>query len=928
MNKAVTIILAIALAILAQAILSDQLLVGLALFVLSAGLLILAFESPTPLARLRKLVRVNAGIVATVVLLAVSMLSYAGDANSALGLYAFLVAVVIFIVTQYWNDRTARGARLQREGWRLRWIANSAPAGEKTDTVIELRPARMTRLEILVLAAIMLLGLFLRVYQINQFPSGLSEDEARPALEALRMLANPNYRPVFIPVLHNADPDVYVLAILFDFFGTSVQVLKLWPLVAGLGGIVAFYFFCRDHLNRYVALVGAFLIATSRWHIHFSRLAEGPILVPLFTTLTALFLLRGLETRRRMDFVWAGAALAAGMYSYIAFYLFPLAVVLYLLYKAVTERDFVNTHAANLVRFTVTALLILSPLLVYAIAHPDLFIFRSEQVYLGNNLGNTGFLTQLGDNVSKALLMFNYHGAEWPEHNLPGEPMFDPASGILLVLGLGYALWNWRKPLYLLLLAWFGAGLLTSVLTYENPHATRSIAVMPAAFFFVVIILDRLWSEAKPVLRSRLMRPITVGIIAGLLVYIGLYNFTTYFVRMQSDPTVWSAFEPEINNAGYRIAALRGQYVFFLSSRFYYSPIVEFLTYRPGDDLGHPFYNLFEEPATVPLRQQFSRNVAFIFDHADTQTQAAIDLYYPNGSLSEFDGRDQQPLTEYYLVPHAQIAAVEGLIAQYTPLDGSAPTSTRHESSLAFDWSKNQPPVASPFRAEWKGWLIVPQASDYTFELNASSPMTVTLDDQVRLHGTASQWTMSSSPGVHTIRAEYVGNASGSVSLSWSTPDSAPESIPSSAFLAMEPPAHGLAGYYYHNENWENTPQRRIDPSINFDWGDFASESPLPDAFSVQWYGEIDINQPGQYSFGLASDDGSWLYIDDRLLIDNGGQHTVQQVNKFITLGAGRHKIRVKYFNSDGSKSIQLLWMPPAGDAYVPVPSAVLYPKE
>jgi hypothetical protein len=56
------------------------------------------------------------------------------------------------------------------------------------------------------------------------------------------------------------------------------------------------------------------------------------------------------------------------------------------------------------------------------------------------------------------------------------------------------------------------------------------------------------------------------------------------------------------------------------------------------------------------------------------------------------------------------------------------------------------------------------------------------------------------------------------------------------------------------------------------------------------------VVEPGDYGFLLTSDDGAKLYIDDQLIIDNDGLHTAQTFGRKVGLTAGRHTIRVAYF--------------------------------
>lgn len=70
--------------------------------------------------------------------------------------------------------------------------------------------------------------------------------------------------------------------------------------------------------------------------------------------------------------------------------------------------------------------------------------------------------------------------------------------------------------------------------------------------------------------------------------------------------------------------------------------------------------------------------------------------------------------------------------------------------------------------------------------------------------------------------------------------------------------------------------------------------------FALQFEGFIQIDQPGKYTFSTQSDDGSRLFIDDKKVVDNDGNHGVEEAAGSTTLTEGKHKIRVEYYNSDG----------------------------
>lgn len=80
---------------------------------------------------------------------------------------------------------------------------------------------------------------------------------------------------------------------------------------------------------------------------------------------------------------------------------------------------------------------------------------------------------------------------------------------------------------------------------------------------------------------------------------------------------------------------------------------------------------------------------------------------------------------------------------------------------------------------------------------------------------------------------------------------------------------------------------------------------------AVVYEGWINIIYAGDYSFSTISDDGSQLFIDDNLVVDNDGDHGVQEKEGSIRLTEGKHKIKVAYFNSGGGFYLNCLYSGP-----------------
>ncbi len=74
--------------------------------------------------------------------------------------------------------------------------------------------------------------------------------------------------------------------------------------------------------------------------------------------------------------------------------------------------------------------------------------------------------------------------------------------------------------------------------------------------------------------------------------------------------------------------------------------------------------------------------------------------------------------------------------------------------------------------------------------------------------------------------------------------------------------------------------------------------------------GYIVVPTDDVYQFALTSDDGSKLWIDDKVVVDNDGLHSTGGKMGTAALGAGQHKIRIGWFNATGGAELKLQWAP------------------
>ena len=119
----------------------------------------------------------------------------------------------------------------------------------------------------------------------------------------------------------------------------------------------------------------------------------------------------------------------------------------------------------------------------------------------------------------------------------------------------------------------------------------------------------------------------------------------------------------------------------------------------------------------------------------------------------------------------------------------------------------------------------------------------------------------------------------------------------------------GLEGVVYHIPKNSKVipdlgkikPQGKIYVSaLNIPLRDFTEGFPgvtkRQEWFAIDYTGRFWIEKPGLYGFALTSDDGSRLYIDDQMVVDNDGIHPLATRSGIVELSGGIHKIHVQYF--------------------------------
>ena len=363
---------------------------------------------------------------------------------------------------------------------------------------------RITRWTLLILA-LSLVVIFFRVYHIQQTPAEPFSDHAEKLLDVYDVTHGLTH--IFFPRNTGREAIQFYWTVLMNWiFGTGLSFLTLKIDTVGFGLFVLpfMYLLGKEIGGRRVGLFAFFITGIAYWPNMISRIGLRFPLYPLFVAPMMLYLIRGLRTRNRNDFILSGIFLGLGLNGYTPYRIVPfLVAAAFILYIIHAQSKGARRDA--LVWFVIvglTSFMIFIPLFRYATENPEMFSFRAL-----SRLGTTEqplpgpWYQILVSNVWVGLKMFNWDDGNIWVASVPHRPALDIVSGALFLIGVILILARYfqkRHWLDLFLLLSVPILQLPSTLSLafpdENPALNRAAGAFVPTFIIVALALDGLIS--------------------------------------------------------------------------------------------------------------------------------------------------------------------------------------------------------------------------------------------------------------------------------------------------------------------------------------------------------------------------------------------------------------------------------------------------
>jgi len=413
----------------------------------------------------------------------------------------------------------------------------------------------------IVLALIVLIGVFLRLYQLGANPPSLDWDEVSLGYNAYSILQTGadeygNKFPLSIRSFDDYKPALYVYLDIIPvyLFGLNEFAVRLPAAIFGFLAVVVVYFLTKEILLGWekkkqisVSLVAAFFIAISPWHLQFSRAAFEGNIGFFFFIAGLLFFLKAL---RNGSFFYVSIALfLLSLYSYHSFRLFVPLILLTLiivfwrsilnfkrqaiislialfLFSFPIWNSFLGTGIGTSARLSMVT--IFSDPTVINSSIKEINYDKNNNDYFGMALHNRRVIYTLA--IAKGYLdHFNpdflfIHGDGGVQHHAVNMGMLYLWDIPFILAGIYYLLKKFNWFVFVLLIS-FLVSPIPAAITTGTPHPVRAIGMVLGFHIFAAVGVIFFWEKIM------LLKNLFVRVAIVLIILICFMLNVTYYLH-------------------------------------------------------------------------------------------------------------------------------------------------------------------------------------------------------------------------------------------------------------------------------------------------------------------------------------------------------------------------------------------------------------
>ncbi len=529
----------------------------------------------------------------------------------------------------------------------------------------------MTRNRVLMLTLILLcITVLLRVYRFDEIPWGINNDAAWNGTFARLFLDGKEpYTPFTDQAWGKETMYFYLVALSFKLFGISRTTLLLPGLVISILTVPVLLLFLKKLFGWRFAFITAFVFSATAWNIVFSRTGYRAVQAPLYLLLTLGFFYLAADTSRwyhkLLYYSAAGSSLGIGLNTYFSFRGIPILMIVIGIFTWIEHRHFMRKNWWGLVLFLLFAILFFTPLAIYAYHNYSTFMARSNFLFVGKKIQESGSLTPLFDNIYRNFLVFTYKAKVGNFFN-NDWPIITRFLAFFALIGSAVHVRHCFCRGSFTTLMIFCFGILPAVLS--EPDAARGIMSPIAIAIFAatgIVSMLRLLPRSTPNLLQN-------SVLAMIVLAIMCFESHFYFVRLGTNYFAQYGYACKNTQIGITASELaKNNQIYISQAHFIDTP--KFLCYGiPGDIFGITNGEVIEVVSDDTLMKNLQRilntpvpkgkGLAFILEshHKNDPIFEAIRESQPDGEYKVF--RDKrlgiEPIYYTYVVPADKVRRI------------------------------------------------------------------------------------------------------------------------------------------------------------------------------------------------------------------------------------------------------------------------------
>jgi 4-amino-4-deoxy-L-arabinose transferase-like glycosyltransferase len=425
----------------------------------------------------------------------------------------------------------------------------------------------MNKRTLLLLGGIVLLAGLLRFYKLATIPPSLEWDEVATGYDAYSILKTGHDQygtllPITLRSLDDYKPPVYtyLTVVSIALLGWNDFAVRAPAALLGVLAVISTYALVYLLFKqRSVALLSAFFLAISPWHVNFSRLALETNSTIFVTTFAVWAFLKGLQKGKWL--VLSAFLFGIDLYLYhnarVFVPLLGLALVLLNYQELKRQIRYVFFAGCILAVFVVRLIPIVTSVEGQMRFQGTSIFTQAESIEtaerkqeytnwkLDDQASGQGFIGKLvhSQKVFYALTIFknylsHFDPTFWiftndqPRHHVPELGILYLVDLPFVYLGLYFMFHQKHKKSALLILSWFLFAPVAASVTRDVPHALRSELMLPT--FQIMISFGILGMLRMLTRKPRLRVLVTTVVVGAYLINSGLF-FHLYFVHFAKD---------------------------------------------------------------------------------------------------------------------------------------------------------------------------------------------------------------------------------------------------------------------------------------------------------------------------------------------------------------------------------------------------------